>query len=91
MMERVDAGLPAVEMWWRYPLSITVFEFPGGPAARRDEFVVGAAAQGEIVNVGFPALGVVGDMVDFGEVAGHAAVGKRASAVFGVQHNSLTW
>ena len=97
MMKRVGAGLIAVlgappacggVGWWD-PLGVTRAGCVGGPAAGFKEAVVGAAGEGELVDVGGAAFGVVGDVMDFAVVAGHGAARGRAAAVVGVQHDSL--
>jgi len=45
---------------------------------------VGAAGEGEVVDVGAVALGPVGDVVDFAVVAAGGAARGAAAAVFGV-------
>jgi hypothetical protein len=72
MMERVGAGLAAVEVWWGDPFGVAVVVFAGGPALF-GEFVVGAAGQGEIVDVGDRVGGVGVVVMGFAEVGGHAA------------------
>jgi hypothetical protein len=79
----VGSGLALVKMGWWDPLGVTVFELAGFPATGGDELVMRGAALGQIVDVSCPARGVVGDVMHFGEVAGHIAIGKRAAAVFG--------
>ena len=54
------------------------------------EFMVGAAGQGEVVDVGDGVGGVGVAVVGLAEVGGHGAARERAAAVFGVQHNSLS-
>jgi serine/threonine protein kinase len=70
--------------------SYGVCKFSGGPAVVF-EFVVVAAGQGEGVDVGdcggCPAV----DVVDFAPVSGDVAAGVGASAVLGVEDDSLTW
>lgn len=90
MVERIDARLSAVEVWWWDPFGLAVAVFAGGPALF-GEFVVGAAAKGQVVDVGDRVYGVAVAVVDFAEVAGDVAVGKRTPTVFGVEHNSLRW
>ena len=67
----VDAGLcvprkrevPPVEVGWRDPFGAAVFAISGAPAVFGDQAVVFAAGQGEVVDVGEPAFGPVGDVV----------------------------
>src|SRR5271156_7222846 len=87
-MKGVDPRLPPVEMRRWDPLGVAVGIFAGGPALF-GEFVVGAAGQGEVVDVGDGVGGVGVAVVGLAEVGGHAAAGERASAVFGVQHDSV--
>ena len=68
--------LTGVKVGWWNPFGVAVFELAGAPAAAGDEFVVQAAAQGQVVDVSGAARGVVGDVVDSGQVARHIAVGK---------------
>src|SRR5277367_1775338 len=51
VVEGVDAGLAAVQVWWRDPFGLATTVFTRGPAVV-GEFVVGAAGQGEVVDVG---------------------------------------
>jgi hypothetical protein len=46
--------------WW-FPFGVAVGVFVGGPAAGLEHAVVGAAGEGEVVDVGAVAGGVVGD------------------------------
>jgi hypothetical protein len=62
-----------VSPWWF---------FAGGPALFGEPVV--AAPQREIVDVGGVAFRPRGDVVDFGEVARHVAVGERTAAVLGM-------
>ena len=50
-------------------------KFSGFPAAGFDQSMVAAAAKRQVVDVGCPALGVAGDMVDLAVVAGYLAAG----------------
>ena len=59
-------------MWWWDPFGEAVGARAGGPAVFGD-VVVGAAGQGEVVDVGLSAFGPRNEVVDFGEVAGHVA------------------
>jgi hypothetical protein len=72
VVEGVDARLPAVEVWWWDPFGVAVCVFAGGPALF-GEFVVGAAGQGEVVDVGDGVDGVGVAVVGFAEVSGHGA------------------
>ena len=85
----VDSGLAGVEVWWRDPFGAAVFAFSGAPAVFGDQAVVCAAGQGEVVDVGEPAFGPVGDVVDLALVARHRAARAAAAAVLGVQHDPL--
>ena len=69
-------------------MGLAVGEFGCAPALA-EEFVVGWAGEGEVVDVGGSVLGPVVDVVDFAEVAGHVAAGVCAASVFGVQDDSL--
>ncbi|KIU39566.1 hypothetical protein AN916_13490 [Mycobacteroides immunogenum] len=53
------------------------------------EAVVGAAGEGEVVDVRGAAVGPFSDVVDFAEVSGHMAAGVGAAAVAGVEHEAL--
>lgn len=53
----VGAGLSMVEVGWGKPFGGAVFAFAGDPAPGGGQLVVGAAALGEFVDVGFLALG----------------------------------
>src|SRR5271169_198706 len=81
----IGAGLAVVEVGWWNPFGVAGFQLAGAPGAAGDEFVVWAAALGQVVHVCGPALGVVGHVVHFGEVAGHIAIGKRTATVLGVE------
>ena len=70
----VGAGSAAVEGWGWVPGGAAVGEFCCGPAFS-DEFVVGAAGQGECVDVGVAAVGPVVDVVDFAASAGTSQPG----------------
>jgi len=55
-----------------------------------DEAVVGAAAEGEVVDVGVSAVGPVpGGVVGLAAVTGHGAAGEGAAAVAFVQDDAL--
>ena len=81
----VGAGLAVVEVGWWNPFGVAGFQLAGAPGAAGDEFVVWAAALGQVVHVCGPALGVVGDMVDLAVVAGYLAAGVSTPTIFGVQ------
>ena len=66
------------------PFGVAMAVFAGGPAVV-GEFVVGAAGQGEVVDVGDGVGGVGGAVVGFAEVGGHAAARECAAAVFGTK------
>ena len=83
----VGSWLPAVEVGWWDPLSVAVAVGAGFPAAGLQHAVVGAAGEGELVDVGGVAGGVVGDVVDFAVVAAHGAAGLRA--ILGYQKSSM--
>ena len=51
--------------------------------------VLWGACQGEVVDVGGPAMGVGVGVVDFAEIAGHLAVGESAATVFGDKDGPL--
>jgi hypothetical protein len=85
----VDARPAVIKMRWWDPFGDAVLVFPCGPALF-GQWVVAAAAERQIVDVGGAALGVGRDVVNFGEVARDIAIGKRAAAVLGVEHYSLT-
>ena len=53
------------ELWGWDPLGAAVFVFSGPPAAGGDEAVVGAAGEGEPVDVGQAAVGPFIDVVGF--------------------------
>jgi hypothetical protein len=84
-----SSGLAVVEVWWGDPFGLAVAVFAGGPALF-GEFVVGAAGQGEVVDIGDRVGGVAVAVVGLAQVARHAAAGKRTTAIPGVQHNSLS-
>src|SRR5437588_9440069 len=86
----VGCGLAVVQMWWWDPFGVAVVVFAGGPVLF-GQWVMTAAGQGEVVDVGGVAVGVGVGVVDFAVIAGHLAVGEGAAAVFGVQHDSLGW
>ena len=90
MVKRIGARLASIKVRGRDPFGGAVGVFSGGPAAGSQQSVVGAAGEGEVVDVGGVAFRVVGDVVDFAVVAGQVAARCRTAAVLGVQHNSLT-
>ena len=49
----------------RYPFGVAASVFAGAPAAGVDDAVLGAAAEGQVVDVGVAAGGIPGDVVDF--------------------------
>ena len=77
-----------VEVWWWDPFGLAVAVFAGGPALF-GEFVVGAAAKSQVVDIGDGVGGVGVAVVGFAEIAGHGAAGEGAATILGVQHNSL--
>ena len=81
--------LAVVEVWRWDPFGVAVVAFSGGPAAGFDQWVIGAAGQGQRVDVGAVGGGPLLDMVHFAVVAGRVAAWARAAAVLGVQDNSL--
>src|SRR5690625_1660570 len=81
----VGAWPAAVEVCGGQRLDHPVAAFAGGPAVGQ-ESVVGAAAQGELVDVGAPAARVVVVVVHLGELGGHGAARVAAAALFGVEH-----
>src|ERR1700761_6243828 len=87
-MERVDPGLAVVEVRRGDPFGVAVGVFAGGPAVR-GEFVVRAAAESQVVDVGDGVGGVGVGVVDFAEVGGHGAAREGAATVFGVEDDSL--
>ena len=60
VVEGVDPGLVALEVWGWDPFGVTARVFAGGPAAGSHGLVVGAAAQRQLVDVGGAALRIVG-------------------------------
>ena len=88
MMEGIGSWLAVIKVRWRNPFGDTVFAYSGRPALFR-ELVVRSAAECQMVNVGFGAFRPRDDVVNFGEVAGNVAVGKRTPTILGVQHYSL--
>ena len=76
MVVGVGAGLAVVEVWWGDPFGVAVLVFAGGPALF-GEWVVAAAAECQIVDVGGVGFGPRGDVVDFGVLARHVAVGNE--------------
>src|ERR1700761_2293632 len=86
----VGAGLAVVEMGRWDPLCVAPRVFAGDPALV-GEFVVGAAAKRQVVDIGDGVGGVAVAVVDFAEIAGHGAAGEGAATILGVQHNSLGW
>ena len=89
MMERVDSGLAVVEVGWWDPFGGTALIFAGCPTLF-GECVVGAAGQGEVIDVGDGVGGVGIAVMDLAQIARHAAAGERTPTIFGVQDNSLS-
>ena len=85
MPERVGSWLPVVVVWGWDPFGVAVGVFAGAPAAGLDDAVLGAAAQGQVVDVGAAAGGVAGDVVDLAVVAGHGAPGCGAATILGMK------
>ena len=83
MVEGVGAGLAVVELRRWNPFGAPVGRFAGDPALF-GQSVVGFAGKGQIVDVGAPAGGPLGDVVDFALVAGRITTGGAAATVFGV-------
>ena len=82
--------LAGVEGWGWVPFGAAVGAFAGGPAAVGGGAVVGAAGQGEVVDVGVAVVVPVGDgVVGLGVVAGGGAAGAGAAAVAVEQHDAL--
>jgi len=81
-MERVGAGPSVVQVRGWDPLGVAVLVFAGGPALF-GEWVVGAAAERQVVGVGGVAFGVGRAVMDFGVIARDVASWVRAPAVFG--------
>jgi hypothetical protein len=82
VVETVGAGLAAVEVRGRDPFGASVGEFAGDPALFC-QAVVRFAGERQLVDVGAPARGPLGDVVDLGEVAGGiAAPGKKQPRSF---------
>ena len=52
MVKRIGSWLPVVEMRRGDPFGVAVGAFAGGPAAGFDQWVIGAAGQGKLVDVG---------------------------------------
>ena len=83
-----SSRLASVEVWWGEPFGLAVGVFAGGPALF-GEVMVGAAAEGQLVDICDRVGGVAVAVVDFAQVAGHGAAGEGAAAVFGVEHDAL--
>src|SRR6516225_3547276 len=81
----VDSRLSVVEVGRRDPLGVAAGVFAGGPAARFDQWVVGSAGQGQLVDVCTVGGGPVLDVVDLAPVRGCVAAGARAAAVLGMK------
>src|ERR1700722_8291476 len=81
-MKGVDPRLSPVEMRRWEPFGVAEFVFAGGPALV-GEFVVGAAGQGNVVDVGDGVGGVGVVVVGFAEIAGHGAAGEGAATILG--------
>ena len=75
MVECVGSRLASVQVRGRNPLRVAVRVFAGGPAAGFEQSVLWAAGEGQVVDVGGVALGVVGDVMDLAVIAGYIAAG----------------
>ena len=53
------------------------------------EFVVGAAAKSQVVDIGDGVGGVAVAVMDLAQIARHAAAGERTPTILGIQHNPL--
>jgi hypothetical protein len=84
MVVGVDAGLAVVEVRWWYPFGVAAVVFAGGPALFGD-FVIGAAGQRQVVDIGGVGFRPGRDVVHFRQVAGHCATRRRAATILGVQ------
>ena len=89
-MEGVGSWLAVIQMRWRDPFGVAVRAFSGGPVFV-NESVVGSASEGELVDIGGVGGCPIFDVVDFAEVPGYVAAGRRTPTVFGVEHYSLRW
>ena len=80
-MERVYAGPPMVEVRGWDPLGVAVLVLAGGPALFC-QWVVTAAAERQVVDVGAVAFAVGRAVMDFRVIARDVAPGVRTPAVF---------
>ena len=80
-----------VELWGWFPDGVAVGVLAGDPAVLGDELVVHHADEGQLVDVGQPAVDPIGDgVVNLAEIARSVAAGERAAAILGVQRDALT-
>jgi hypothetical protein len=80
----VDRCLATVEVGWGDPFDAAVRAFARDPAALFDHAVVGAAGQGEFVDVGWTVVGVAAvDVVRLTPVPGGGAARPGTSAIPG--------
>ena len=86
MVEGIGSRSPAVSAWRRDPFGAAVFRFSGAPAAFFDEAPVGSAGQGQVVDVGLPAVGPVAvGVMDFAPVGRGGAAGPGTAALGGIE------
>jgi hypothetical protein len=88
-VEPVNTWLAMIKVRWWKPFGVAVVVFAGGPALFC-ELVVGSAAEGQVVDIGFPAFSPGRAVVNFGVVAGHVAAREATPTVLGIQHYSLS-
>ena len=85
MVEGIGSRPPAVPAWRRDPFGAAVFRFSGAPAAFFDEAAGGSSGQGQVVDVGLPAVGPVAvGVMDFAPVGRGGAAGPGAAALGGM-------
>ncbi len=70
------------------PFGIAVSVLAGAPALL-EQFVIRAAGQGELVDIGAPADGPCGDMMHLALIARHVTARAGATAIFGVKNDPL--
>ena len=78
----VGSGFAEVKVGWWYPFGDALGVLAGYPALL-EQFVVGAAGEGEVIDVGAAMDRPLVDVLGFGEVAGRGAAGSGAAAVLG--------